>query len=56
MTKAEAVAEKVIGDRTEDMFYVDCLATAPTGQGRGYGGAVLDSVTKEVGLSFWLHA
>jgi len=46
-TKTEAVVEKAIGDRTKDMFYVDGLATAPAEQGHGYGGAVLDSVTKE---------
>jgi len=43
---ADAIAE-AIGDRVKEMLYIDGLATAPAEQGRGYGGAVLDSVTKE---------
>jgi len=51
ISKAKATMEEVIGDRAKDMLYVNGLATAPAEQGRGYGGAVLDSVTKEVGSS-----
>jgi hypothetical protein len=51
ISKAKATVEEVIGDRAKDMLYVNGLATAPAEQGRGYGGAVLDSVTKGVGSS-----
>jgi len=48
---AKAAVEEAIGDRAKDMLYVNVLATAPAEQGRGYGGAVLDNITKEVGSS-----
>jgi hypothetical protein len=51
ISKAMVTVEEAIGDRAKDMLHVDGLGTAPAEQGRGYGGAVLDSITKEVGSS-----
>jgi len=59
MSKAEATVEEAIGDRAKDMLFVDLLATAPAEQGRGYGSAVLDSITKEADIqnrATWLHS
>jgi len=43
--KSKAVVQNTIGDNVKDMMYVNGICTSPASQGRGYGGAVLDSVT-----------
>lgn len=40
----EAVS-RTLGERVNQMWYVEGLCTDPNYQGRGYGGAVLDAVT-----------
>jgi ribosomal protein S18 acetylase RimI-like enzyme len=47
----EAVA-KTIGNRADQMWYIDSLSTEPASQGQGFGGALLDSVTTLVRMTF----
>jgi len=42
------LVSEVLGDRIKDMIYVNLLATQPQSQGHGYGGALLDTVTRLV--------
>jgi hypothetical protein len=49
--KSKAVVQNIIGDNVKDMMYVNGICTSPASQGRGYGGAVLDSVTAIVSYS-----
>ncbi|KAJ8454506.1 hypothetical protein ONZ45_g19279 [Pleurotus djamor] len=43
--KLKAATEKALGNRVNDMLYVEGLGMNPACQGRGYGGALLDAVT-----------
>ncbi|TDL27033.1 hypothetical protein BD410DRAFT_481752 [Rickenella mellea] len=55
--KLKVLLEKFVKDRAEKMFYVDMLATAPACQGRGYGGMLIETVTRqadEQGRATWL--
>jgi len=51
-TKVTNVTKEKIGDRTKDMLYVDLLCTSPESQDHGYGGALLDTITRLVGRDF----
>jgi len=51
-TKVTKVTKEMIGDRAKDMLYVDLLCTSPESQGHGYGGALLDTITRLVGRHF----
>lgn len=42
--KMNPVIQDVIGDKVDEMIYIDLVATAPACQGRGYAGAILDTV------------
>ncbi|KIM46361.1 hypothetical protein M413DRAFT_441453 [Hebeloma cylindrosporum] len=42
----EKLISEILGDRIKDMIYVNLLATQPQSQGHGYGGALLDIVTR----------
>ncbi|KAF9453049.1 hypothetical protein P691DRAFT_782419 [Macrolepiota fuliginosa MF-IS2] len=42
--KVKTAVSRSLGNRVEKMLYIDTLATEPTSQGWGYGGALLDSV------------
>ena len=44
----EKLISEVLGDRIKDMIFVDLLATQPESQGHGYGGALLDTITRLV--------
>jgi GNAT superfamily N-acetyltransferase len=37
-----------LGDQVKEMWYIDGLFTAPSSQGQGYGGALLDAITSQV--------
>lgn len=37
-----------LGERVDEMYYLDSLATAPEYQGRGYGGVLVDAVNHMV--------
>ncbi|KDQ29466.1 hypothetical protein PLEOSDRAFT_1112289 [Pleurotus ostreatus PC15] len=43
--KITSATESIYGDRVKDMVHIDGLATRPQSQGRGYAGALLDTVT-----------
>ncbi|RDB26987.1 hypothetical protein Hypma_005108 [Hypsizygus marmoreus] len=43
--KMSEAVKRTFGDRVDTMWYVESLCTDPEHQGRGYGGALLDSVT-----------
>lgn len=54
--KIQQVVSETLGNRIDQMFYVNLLATDPLSQGRGYGGALLDAVSGLVRISlpiFW---
>jgi len=46
----EKLISEVLGDRIKHMIYVNLLATQPQSQGHGYGGTLLDTVTRLVSL------
>lgn len=50
MTKGDAVARKVFGERLKDMVYLSSLATYPPKQGRGYGSALVQHVVAQVSV------
>jgi GNAT superfamily N-acetyltransferase len=55
--KMTAVIQNTIGDNAKDMLCVNGICTSPASQGRGYGGAVLDSITSIAdaqGRAAWL--
>ncbi|TFK43701.1 hypothetical protein BDQ12DRAFT_191612 [Crucibulum laeve] len=43
--KVKDAISKHLGDRVNDMLYLEIVATEPASQGRGYGGALVDAVT-----------
>uniref|UniRef100_A0A8H7Y1B9 N-acetyltransferase domain-containing protein n=1 Tax=Psilocybe cubensis TaxID=181762 RepID=A0A8H7Y1B9_PSICU len=57
--KSEKVISETLGDRVREMAYVNLLATDPHHQGRGYGGALLESITRIAdasGEALWLQS
>ncbi|PPQ77410.1 hypothetical protein CVT25_010992 [Psilocybe cyanescens] len=57
--KSEVVISETLGDRIREMIYVNLLATDPQNQGQGYGGALLESITRTAdisGQSIWLQS
>ncbi|GLB42479.1 putative acetyltransferase (GNAT) domain containing protein [Lyophyllum shimeji] len=57
--KTRNALERALGDRIDKMWLVESLWTDPASQGRGYGGALLDSVTilaDWAGQSTWLQS
>lgn len=47
-TKFEESLEQVLGDRRDEMAYIWGLATSPASQGRGYGTALVKTITDMV--------
>jgi len=57
--KLDVAVGLALGDRVKKMWFVEELWTAPVNQGRGYGGALLDTVTAWAdwdGRSTWLQS
>jgi len=48
--KLEDVVKNTLGEKVDDMLYVDLLATSPTSQGKGYGSALVAAVTSMADL------
>jgi len=48
--------KNTLGNRVKEMWYIDGLFTAPSSQGQGYGGALLDAVTSQVRHAFLFKA
>ncbi|KAH9899770.1 hypothetical protein C8Q73DRAFT_333730 [Cubamyces lactineus] len=43
--KIEAMVEDAFGEKVKDMYEIQALATAPEAQGRGYGSALVKTIT-----------
>ncbi|KIM46362.1 hypothetical protein M413DRAFT_441454 [Hebeloma cylindrosporum] len=57
--KTQKALDMVLGDRVKDMLTIMILATEPSSQKRGYGGALLDAVTSLAditGQACWLNS
>ncbi|KAF8165511.1 hypothetical protein B0H34DRAFT_241977 [Crassisporium funariophilum] len=57
--KLDKVVAETLGDRKEQMLYIDLVATEPKSQGHGYGGALVDAVTTLadlMGQATWLQS
>ena len=48
----QELLDKNLGSSMDDMFYINLLATSPNSQGKGYGSALVASVTSLVCLDF----
>ena len=46
------MVKDVFGERVEEMYEIQVLATAPEAQGQGYGSALVTAVTDKVGDPF----
>jgi GNAT superfamily N-acetyltransferase len=49
----QAIQENLSEDELEDSFYIDGIACRPDFQGKGYGGALLDTATDMVLFPSW---
>ncbi|KAG6852604.1 hypothetical protein C0991_010690, partial [Blastosporella zonata] len=45
---SQEALKRMLGDRVDEMWYVDGIFTDPASQGHGYGGALLDAATTMV--------
>ncbi len=48
----QAQVQDAFGARTSEMYEIQGLATAPAAQGRGYGKALVKTITDMVRLSY----
>ncbi|KZS89528.1 hypothetical protein SISNIDRAFT_227114 [Sistotremastrum niveocremeum HHB9708] len=51
------IAGEHFGEKVDEMFYVHVIATSPSYQGRGHGGALMDSIAQiadGAGKDAWL--
>ena len=48
MDKCIKLKEEMLGEKAEDMMYLNLIATSPACQGQGYGKALLKSITDTV--------
>jgi len=49
--RVDAAVQEKLGERVNEMILVQLVFTNPDSQGHGYGGMLLDSITRLVSLS-----